>query len=859
MGLKSLVSIMATCKNVRIISSVLPTLLFFFLLLELSTAQAAIPQSEREALISLYNATNGDDWTNSDGWTGAPGTECDWHGVYCRGDVVFHLRLGNNNLVGTLPEEIGNLTQLTSLYAYDNSLSGTIPEEIGNLTQLTALRLFNNSLSGTIPEEIGNLTQLTSLLLSANSLSGTIPNTLGNLLNLKMLALDYNLLSGAIPDWLGNLLQLDYLNLKNNSFTGVIPSSLGNLSLLKTLYLNSKERYSGALPNSLRQLENLTSDDLPNLKFFPLDNDNDGIPDEYDNDSAIKAAYKRIQTTDYAIIFSDNNVIVNLVHPSLYASLVNGSSRQSDQAIANIIYDNFEDQFDFLIVAPVCNGCLGTNYHRPIKPRATGLGLNQSSDDISSTYGSQGGLYSFVYLTSTSMLKNGPGTHEMMHAWAAPSMFNSGNKGHNGYSNLGGILGGWKPGTLRELGQDRYSIETMISSNTTIAPNGWSAPIMPYGNFELYLAGLIGPDEVGHDIKLATGFTWVDEANRTFSAASIQTTTMDDFIELNGPRQPSHLTSQKDFQAMQVVISSEPLTKEEFNDFSSDVYWFQSPKADDNDSRYNFWESTKGKARMFFNQSDHALSTTYNYRLENTGPTIDLRSIEKIIKDFDGVSGEKVTLTPILTDDYGIASVNWLIDGKIIATGSAPQINLSDGTTNLTVEVTDTDFDMTSATLAIEVLAPFTVDTGWSATFNGVIPDPSLGLPFNNIGTYDFSKKILSSCLRLLKDGEIFNYNGINSLEVNFAVVSDELGILKLANSRGFNPLNLVNERGDPPACSGTFETTSNVYTDVVKSTFIHPMLRDMEVKIVNIFEMKFRLFDGENLLFRLESFTQLD
>ena len=96
MGLKSLVSIMATCKNVRIISSVLPTLLSFSLLLELSTAQAAIPQSEREALISLYNATNGDDWTNSDSWTGAPGTECDWHGVTCRGDVVFYLDLEDN-------------------------------------------------------------------------------------------------------------------------------------------------------------------------------------------------------------------------------------------------------------------------------------------------------------------------------------------------------------------------------------------------------------------------------------------------------------------------------------------------------------------------------------------------------------------------------------------------------------------------------------------------------------------------------------------------------------------------------------------------------------------------------------------
>ena len=99
MGLKALLSTMAICKNLKIKSSVLPTLLFFSLLLELSTAQAAIPQSEREPLISLYNATNGDDWTNSDGWTGAPGTECNWHGVTCRGDVVFLLVLDGENLL----------------------------------------------------------------------------------------------------------------------------------------------------------------------------------------------------------------------------------------------------------------------------------------------------------------------------------------------------------------------------------------------------------------------------------------------------------------------------------------------------------------------------------------------------------------------------------------------------------------------------------------------------------------------------------------------------------------------------------------------------------------------------------------
>ena len=42
-----------------------------------------IPQVEREALIALYNATDGDNWTCNDGWLGAPGTECSWYGVTC--------------------------------------------------------------------------------------------------------------------------------------------------------------------------------------------------------------------------------------------------------------------------------------------------------------------------------------------------------------------------------------------------------------------------------------------------------------------------------------------------------------------------------------------------------------------------------------------------------------------------------------------------------------------------------------------------------------------------------------------------------------------------------------------------------
>ncbi len=48
---------------------------------------AAIPASERQALIDLYNATNGASWTIHTNWNGAVGTECTWYGVTCDGSL----------------------------------------------------------------------------------------------------------------------------------------------------------------------------------------------------------------------------------------------------------------------------------------------------------------------------------------------------------------------------------------------------------------------------------------------------------------------------------------------------------------------------------------------------------------------------------------------------------------------------------------------------------------------------------------------------------------------------------------------------------------------------------------------------
>jgi len=110
-----------------------------FCLLNANLSYSQIPQSEREALIALYYATNGDNWTNKTGWNGAVGTECDWYGVTCSGGDLTELALASNNLVGTIPSGLGDLTTLTTLQLGSNSLSGSIPTELGNLTALEYL------------------------------------------------------------------------------------------------------------------------------------------------------------------------------------------------------------------------------------------------------------------------------------------------------------------------------------------------------------------------------------------------------------------------------------------------------------------------------------------------------------------------------------------------------------------------------------------------------------------------------------------------------------------------------------------------------------------------------------------------
>lgn len=216
-----------------------------------------IPQSQCEALVAFYNATDGDNWSDNTDWL-VTNTPCSWHGIICAAGNVTNLRLMNHQLSGAIPPEIGNLTALRYLYLWDNQLSGPIPPEIGNLTALKGILLESNQLSGTIPPEIGNLTALTVLGLSNNKLSGTIPPEIGNLTALTSLGMAVNQLSGPIPPQIGNLTVLTSLMLFSNQLSGPIPPEIGNLTALTSLQLGFNQ-LNGPIPPEIGNLTALTS------------------------------------------------------------------------------------------------------------------------------------------------------------------------------------------------------------------------------------------------------------------------------------------------------------------------------------------------------------------------------------------------------------------------------------------------------------------------------------------------------------------------------------------------------------------------------------------------------------------------
>ena len=245
---------------------------------------------QRDALVALYHAMDGPNWTDATGWLSEAPLEA-WYGVATDAEgVVRELNLEDNGLAGTLPPGLGRLSglatlnlsanwltgtlpsglgelpRLSHLLLSDNALDGPIPPELGRLSGLAFLDLSGNELAGPIPPELGRLTGLVYLFLNDNALTGPLPPELGGLAGLRYLDLFGNQLTGSLPPELGSLANLNTLDLTYNGLTGPLPPELGSLANLKTLYLRGNQ-LTGPLPSELGGLTSLRSLDLAENGF----------------------------------------------------------------------------------------------------------------------------------------------------------------------------------------------------------------------------------------------------------------------------------------------------------------------------------------------------------------------------------------------------------------------------------------------------------------------------------------------------------------------------------------------------------------------------------------------------------------
>lgn len=254
-----------------------------------NTALANVPAVYREALVALYNSTNGANWINNANWLVGDPCANNWYGIECYASNGMVIRLSGNNLVGNIPPEIGNINGLYELWLGYNQLTGSIPAELGKLTNLFMLYLNKCQLTGNIPIELGKMTNLADIFLSYNQLTGNIPGELGDLPNLNSITfhhnqltgnipanlvkastlrsvqLGWNQLSGTIPAWLAQT-NIRALELEGNQFTGSIPAELGQG---RFTHLNFESNMlTGEMPTAITKLAQNASEQSPLILRF---------------------------------------------------------------------------------------------------------------------------------------------------------------------------------------------------------------------------------------------------------------------------------------------------------------------------------------------------------------------------------------------------------------------------------------------------------------------------------------------------------------------------------------------------------------------------------------------------------------
>ena len=245
----------------------------------------AVKESSRQvdslALVAIYNASDGANWTKNkweldkpiDTWPAVTVTDGrvtalklttsgviaqDWTLPEAVGDLteLTELRINSNKLTGTIPDAVYSLSKLQKLYFQNNNLTGSLSPKLGQLTELVEVYIDRNkNFGGTLPAEIGALTKLTGINISQTAIGGAIPQALTGCKALKNFMAYSTQLSGEIPDFWDQLPNIGVLQLYSNpGLTGPIPATIGTLKAATGIQLKECN-LTGNIPASFAGLD----------------------------------------------------------------------------------------------------------------------------------------------------------------------------------------------------------------------------------------------------------------------------------------------------------------------------------------------------------------------------------------------------------------------------------------------------------------------------------------------------------------------------------------------------------------------------------------------------------------------------
>ncbi|WCJ33660.1 transmembrane kinase 1 [Euphorbia peplus] len=192
-------------------------------------------------------------------WSGTD--PCQWAHIQCDSAKtrVTAIQIGGQNLKGTLPPELRNLTALKRFEVMGNSLTGAVPS-LSGLSSLEVVYLHDNGFTSIPTDFFDGMNSLTEVSLDKNPFQPwEIPVSLQGATTLKNFSAAGCNVVGKIPEFFNNDVfpGLEELRLSENSLEGGLPVNFSRASLITSLWLNG-QKSSSQLNGSVAVLQNMT-------------------------------------------------------------------------------------------------------------------------------------------------------------------------------------------------------------------------------------------------------------------------------------------------------------------------------------------------------------------------------------------------------------------------------------------------------------------------------------------------------------------------------------------------------------------------------------------------------------------------